>query len=60
MSEGTREDEVEDNEHEDAQEKKVGSGDHCAPSIELVDAHPLEVRSEAFELVISAEEAACI
>ncbi|RRT35932.1 hypothetical protein B296_00042326 [Ensete ventricosum] len=43
MCEGIREDNVEDDVDENVQEEEEGPGDHCVPSVELVDAHPPEI-----------------
>ncbi|RRT38047.1 hypothetical protein B296_00051968 [Ensete ventricosum] len=49
---GAGEDEVGGDEDEDTQEKEKKSGDHYVSSVELVDAHPPEVRLEAPQLVV--------
>ncbi|RWW45021.1 hypothetical protein BHE74_00049183 [Ensete ventricosum] len=59
MGGGAREDKVGGGEDQDAQEEKEGPGDHCVPSVRLVEAHPPKVGPEAPELIISAEEASC-
>ncbi|RRT32738.1 hypothetical protein B296_00057535 [Ensete ventricosum] len=42
---------------EDAQEKEKGPGDHCVPTIGLLDAHPSEAGSKTLDLVINTGEA---
>ncbi|RRT79620.1 hypothetical protein B296_00004396 [Ensete ventricosum] len=57
---GTGEDEVEGGGDEDAREEEERLGDHCVPSIGLVDAHPPEAGLEAPELVVNTREAAWV
>ena len=45
---------------EDTWEEKEGSGDHCVPSVKLVDAYLPKVRPKVLELIASAGEVACI
>ena len=54
MSGGAGEDEV------GGDKEKEGLGDHCMLSVGFVATHPSEVRSEALECVVSAEEATCV
>ncbi|RRT33508.1 hypothetical protein B296_00028071 [Ensete ventricosum] len=55
-----REDEVGGGGDEDAQEKEEGPGEHCMPSVEMVDAHPPKAELKAPKLVVSAREATWI
>ncbi|RRT54788.1 hypothetical protein B296_00048910 [Ensete ventricosum] len=57
---GAREDEVGDSGDEDSQEEEERPKDHYVPRVRLVDTHPPEIGLEAFELVVSVGEAACV
>ncbi|RZR77171.1 hypothetical protein BHM03_00002181 [Ensete ventricosum] len=57
---GAREDEVGDSGDEDSQEEEERPKDHYVLRVRLVDAHPPEIGMEAFELVVSVGEAACV
>ncbi|RZR91833.1 hypothetical protein BHM03_00020017 [Ensete ventricosum] len=57
---GTGEDEVGGGRDEDAREVEERLGEHCVPSIGLVDAHPPEAGLEAPELVVNTREAAWV
>ncbi|RWV85846.1 hypothetical protein GW17_00052324 [Ensete ventricosum] len=60
ICEGAGEDEVRGSGDEDVQEEEERVGDHCMPTVELIDAHPPEAGPETPELGVNAGEVACV
>ncbi|RRT85384.1 hypothetical protein B296_00010167 [Ensete ventricosum] len=57
---GVGEDEVGGGGDEDAQDEEERPGDHCMPSVGLVNTHQPKVGSEVPELNVNAGEATCV